>query len=156
MSYSLSTLSDEAAILVSTKWENINASNKHRCTGLGLSKPNRVGTDRLCLYWEMSVIFMQLCQKACEPKKLCLVFVCFKVWELKEATPPINFILKFSIVKLAQSYTKESKTCLLCQTEKVMIAFADADRDRFSILNLRSELTGKCRHRRKFLLMNWS
>lgn len=79
-----------------------------------------------------------------------------KVWELKEATPPINFILKFSIVKLAQSYTKESKTCLLCQTEKVMIAFADADRDHFSILNLRSELTGKCRHRRKFLLMNWS
>ena len=31
-----------------------------------------------------------------------------KVWELKEATPPINFHLKFSIVKLAQSYTKES------------------------------------------------
>ena len=75
-----------------------------------------------------------------------------KVWELKEATPPINFTLKFSIVKLAQSYTKESKTCVLCQVEKVYIAYAD----HFSTLNARTELTGKCRHRRKFLLMNWS
>ena len=75
-----------------------------------------------------------------------------KVWELKEATPPINFTLKFSIVKLAQSYTKESKTCVLCQTEKVYIAYAD----HFSTLNARTELTGKCRHRRKFLLMNWN
>ena len=74
-----------------------------------------------------------------------------KVWELKESTPPINFTIKFSIIKLAQSYTKESKTCLLCQTEKVFIAYAD----HFSTLNVRSELTGKCRHRRKFLLMNW-
>ena len=37
-----------------------------------------------------------------------------KVWELKESNPPINFDLKFSIIKLAQSYTKESKTCVLC------------------------------------------
>ena len=75
-----------------------------------------------------------------------------KVWELKEATPPINFTLKFSIVKLAQSYTKESKTCLLCQTEKVFIAYAN----HHSTLNVRSELTGKCCHIRKFLLMNWN
>ena len=74
-----------------------------------------------------------------------------KVWELKESTPPINFNIKFSIIKLAQSYTKESKTCLLCQAEKVFIAYSD----HFSTLNVRSELTGKCRHRRKFLLMNW-
>ena len=33
----------------------------------------------------------------------------------------INFNIKFHIVKLAQSYTKESKTCLLCQAEKVFI-----------------------------------
>ena len=74
-----------------------------------------------------------------------------KVWELKESTPPINFNIKFHIVKLAQSYTKESKTCLLCQAAKVFIAYSD----HFSTLNVRSELTGKCRHRRKFLLMNW-
>ena len=74
-----------------------------------------------------------------------------KVWELKESNPPINFVLKFSIIKLAQSYTKESKTCVLCQTEKVFIAYSD----HFSTLNARSELMGKCRHRMKFLLMKW-
>ena len=74
-----------------------------------------------------------------------------KVWELKEATPPIDYDLKFSIIKLAQAYTKESKACALCQSEKVCIAYAE----HFSTLNARSELTGKCRHRRKHLLMNW-
>ena len=73
------------------------------------------------------------------------------VWELKEANPPVPFQLKFSIVKLAQSYTKESKFCSLCQAEKTFIAYAD----HFSTLNERSEILNKCRHRRKFLLMNW-
>ena len=56
-----------------------------------------------------------------------------KVWELKESTPPISFNIKFSIIKLAQSYTKESKTCLLCQAEKVFIAYSD----HVSTLNVR-------------------
>ena len=43
-----------------------------------------------------------------------------KVWELKESTPPISLNIKFHKVKLAQSYTKESKTCLLFQAEKVL------------------------------------
>ena len=54
-------------------------------------------------------------------------------------------------LKLAQAYTKESKACALCQSEKVCIAYAE----HFSTLNARSELIGKCRHRRKHLLMNW-
>ena len=73
------------------------------------------------------------------------------VWKLKEKNPPIPFQLKFSIVKLAQSYTKESKFCFLCQAEKTFIAYSD----HFSTLNERSEILSKCRHRRKFLLMNW-
>ena len=73
------------------------------------------------------------------------------VWKLKDANPPVPFQLKFSIVKLAQSNTKESKFCSLCQAEKTFIAYAD----HFSTLNERSEILSKCRHRRKFLLMNW-
>ena len=73
------------------------------------------------------------------------------VWKLKEANPPVPFQLKFSIVKLAQSYTKESKFCFLCQAEKTFIAYSE----HFSTLNQRSEILNKCRHRRKFLLMNW-
>ena len=46
------------------------------------------------------------------------------VWKLKEANPPVPFQLKFSIVKLAQSYTKESKFCFLCQAEKTFIAYS--------------------------------
>ena len=73
------------------------------------------------------------------------------IWALKESDPPIPFNLKFSILKLARAYTRESKNCFLCSVEKTEIAFSDPS----STLNLRSELMGKCRHRRKHLLFNW-
>ena len=73
------------------------------------------------------------------------------VWKLKDSNPPIPFQLKFSILKLARAYTRESKRCALCNLEKTMIAFADPA----STLNGRSELMAKCRHRRKHLLFNW-
>ena len=73
------------------------------------------------------------------------------IWNLKEANPPIPFQLKFSILKLARAYTRESKRCALCSVEKTEIAFSDPS----STLNLRSELMSKCRHRRKHLLFNW-
>ena len=74
------------------------------------------------------------------------------VWKLKEANPPVPFQLKVSIVKLAQSYTKKERWfCFLCQAEKTFIAYSE----HFSTLNQRSEILNKCRHRRKFLLMNW-
>ena len=73
------------------------------------------------------------------------------IWKLKESDPPIPFNLKFSILKLARAYTRESKRCALCGVEKTEIAFSDPA----STLNLRSELLNKCRHRRKHLLFNW-
>ena len=73
------------------------------------------------------------------------------IWRLKESNPPIPFKLKFSILKLARAYTRESKNCHLCAVEKTFIAFSDPS----SMLNLRSELLNKCRHRRKHLLFNW-
>ena len=73
------------------------------------------------------------------------------IWRLKESNPPIPFKLKFSILKLARAYTRESKKCHLCAVEKTFIAFSDPS----SMLNLRSELLNKCRHRRKHLLFNW-
>ena len=69
------------------------------------------------------------------------------IWRLKESNPPIPFKLKFSILKLARAYTRESKNCHLCAVEKTFIAFSDPS----STLNLRSELVNKCRHRRKHL-----
>ena len=73
------------------------------------------------------------------------------IWNLKEANPPIPFQLKFSILKLARAYTRESKRCALCSVEMTEIAFLEPS----STLNLRSELMNKCRHRRKHLLFNW-
>ena len=73
------------------------------------------------------------------------------IWRLKESNPPIPFKLKFSILKLARAYTRESRNCHLCAVEKTFIAFSDPS----SMLNLRSELLNKCRHRRKHLLFNW-
>ena len=73
------------------------------------------------------------------------------IWRLKESNPPIPFKLKFSILKLARAYTRESKNCHLCAVEKTFIAFSDPS----SMLNLMSELLNKCRHRRKHLLFNW-
>lgn len=74
------------------------------------------------------------------------------IWKLKEANPPIPYQLNFSIVQLAQSYTKEAKFCFLCAAEKTKIAFADPA----STLNRRKEIFNKCPHRRKHLLMNWT
>ena len=73
------------------------------------------------------------------------------IWKLKDSSPPIPFQLKFSILKLARAYTRESKRCALCNLEKTMIAFSDPA----TTLNGRSELMSKCWHRRKHLLFNW-
>ena len=71
------------------------------------------------------------------------------IWKLKDRNLPYS--LKFSVETLAPAYTKESKICFLCLAEKTSILFSD----HFSSLNKRSELMGKCRHRLKWLLLNW-
>ena len=74
------------------------------------------------------------------------------VWELKRLG--ISYEINFSIVKLAKSYSRESKVCDLCLTEKTEIMLAD-HQDHFSSLNKRSEIMAKCRHRAKHLLFKW-
>ena len=73
----------------------------------------------------------------------------------------IPFDLKFSILKLSRSYSKEAKVCDLCLTEKMYIMFhniylSSDHTDHYSSLNKRSEILQKCRHRAKSLLENWT
>ena len=70
-----------------------------------------------------------------------------ELWKVKEmkGIPTINW----RIVKKARSYTPESRHCSLCLTEKYEIA----NYPEKNLLNKRSEIIAKCRHRRKYLLM---
>ena len=65
------------------------------------------------------------------------------IWKLKDKN--INFNLKFSILKLSRSYSKEAKVCDLCLTEKMYIMFHNVylssdHTDHYSSLNKRSEI----------------
>ena len=77
-----------------------------------------------------------------------------KVWKLKEKNIPYR--LKFSIVKQYPAYRKESKKCVLCIAERTHILFYDVENDnqdqQTELLNKRSELMSKCRHRASHLL----
>ena len=78
------------------------------------------------------------------------------IWNIKEKN--VNqFDLKFSILKLCRTYSKESRSCELCLNEKTIIMFANhyLKTDHFSILNRRSELMQKCLHRARHLLERW-
>ena len=56
--------------------------------------------------------------------------------------------IKWRVVRKAKAYTPESKRCLLCLAEKFEIANYPGD----NLLNQRSEIVAKCRHRRKHLI----
>ena len=68
------------------------------------------------------------------------------VWKLKERgeTPNVNY----RILKKAMPYNPTARRCALCVAEKVEIAKGDDT----VMLNKKSEISGKCRHRNKFLL----
>ena len=68
------------------------------------------------------------------------------VWKLKRRGTP--FTIKWKITQKAQSYRCGSGRCDLCLTEKVVIARCRHP----GMLNKRTELISKCRHRNKFLL----
>ena len=59
--------------------------------------------------------------------------------------------LTWSVVKSVPGYSNISKRCLLCLTEKVLIATYQIPEE---LLNKRPELMAKCRHNNKFLLSN--
>ena len=71
------------------------------------------------------------------------------IWSLKDKSE--NYTTTWSIQKLAKPYSKETKSCQLCLTEKTLISLADTN---YSI-NKRNEIMTKCRHRDKYLLKNW-
>ena len=70
------------------------------------------------------------------------------IWKLKDNNT--NFILKWSNASFASPYKCGTRKCDLCLSEKVAIVRADPK----FLLNKRTELVSKCRHRNKFLLHN--
>ena len=71
------------------------------------------------------------------------------IWELKSAKT--NYEIKWSIIKRTNAYRNGSKQCNLCLAEKLCILKADKQ----NLLNRRSELLTKCRHRNKFYGANY-
>ena len=69
-----------------------------------------------------------------------------KYWEIKNSkgTPTISWKVLTSV----RAYENGQKNCNLCLTEKLFIM---KNRDK-NLLNSRSEISAKCRHKRKFLL----
>ena len=73
------------------------------------------------------------------------------LWDLREKHNVFP-TLTWSVVKSVPGYSNISKRCLLCLTEKVLIATYENPEE---LLNKRSELMAKCRHNNKFLLSNY-
>ena len=59
-----------------------------------------------------------------------------------------DFTIKWSVAAKDFPYTCGSKRCDLCLTEKLLIAKIDPR----TLLNKKSEIVSKCRHRNKFTL----
>ncbi len=72
------------------------------------------------------------------------------IWNLKDNN--IDFSIKWKIISKAKSYNISNKICNLCLEEKFFIIC----KPNLSSLNKRNELTSGCRHRRKYLLCNYS
>ena len=70
------------------------------------------------------------------------------IWQLKRYG--IEFNLKWSIAAYATPYRCATRRCDLCLTEKYIIARANQN----NLLNKRTELMSKCRHRNKYILKN--
>ena len=68
------------------------------------------------------------------------------IWNLKDTGH--SPVIKWSIACRATAHTCGMKQCHLCLSEKLTILLAKPD----TLLNKRSELVAKCRHRNKFKL----
>ena len=71
------------------------------------------------------------------------------VWNLKDEGK--HYQISWSIAGRADPYNPVAKSCKLCILEKTLILTTNDD----NLLNKRSELMNKCRHRHKFLLSNF-
>ena len=68
------------------------------------------------------------------------------IWSLKDNNS--NYTLEWSSVTSAPTYTPQSKKCHLCNIEKTEILLSTD----INLLNKKTEIMNKCRHRNKFLL----
>ena len=69
-------------------------------------------------------------------------------WRLKEAG--LNPQVTWKIVEKSKAFNPEAKKCQLCIAEKYQIA-----NNNKSLINKKSEIISKCRHRRKFELQRF-
>ena len=67
------------------------------------------------------------------------------IWKLKG--DQTQYTITWKILTKCQAYSPGSRSCNLCNTEKLMILQNPTS------INSRSELVSKCRHSRKFLIM---
>ena len=68
------------------------------------------------------------------------------LWKLKDAG--ISYTIKWKILRTAPAFKPSNKKCPLCLMEKFYIIFHPKE----ATLNVRSELSTFCRHKRKYLL----
>ena len=68
------------------------------------------------------------------------------IWQLKDESKSYN--ISWSIFMYATPYKCGTRRCDLCLTEKYVIARADQEH----LLNKRTEIISKCRHRNKYLI----
>ena len=71
------------------------------------------------------------------------------IWQLKDTG--VQYDIKWSIIKSVPEYSKESKRCLLCLSEKTLILYEDKQ----YLINKRNEIMNKCRHRKKHKLLSF-
>ena len=69
-----------------------------------------------------------------------------EVWKIKEMGG--NFRVEWKIIKQVRDYNPAIKRCALCLAEKLSIL----DHEGHNLLNKRSEIISKCRHRNKHML----
>ena len=70
-------------------------------------------------------------------------------WNIMLANRTSN--VSWEILGTHRIYNRSSKRCLLCLDEKLAIALRKND----NMLNKRSEVKSKCRHRNKYMLVNY-
>ena len=71
------------------------------------------------------------------------------IWSLKDQG--IHYSIRWSIATNGFSYRNGGSRCDLCNSEKVIIARSNHK----GLINKRTELVSKCRHKNKFMLKNW-
>ena len=72
------------------------------------------------------------------------------IWSMKR--DGIDYHISWEVMTRAPAYSSETKRCDLCLSEKLFIATAE----KTSLLNKRTELLAKCRHRNKHRLSNFA